>query len=471
LQSSAAVKKPAPSSPSNSSLPSLLARITGRPLQEIEPDASPTELGIDSLMTIELQDELKCQFGVSLPIETLVKVGSVRDLERLIGESSESAAPRSEQGPAQPLAQSEPRSPTEIREAVRGDYEQIAALTYRNGLEIKPREEWEHLWVNNPVYKKVPNWPIGWVVRNGTEIVGFLGNIPVSYHFKGREIIGASLHAFTLDSSHRGYGLLLLNRLLECGAAVEYLVGSTANANSSKVLERTGIAHVPTGDWENSVFWITNYAGFLNSALTRRGWPKLLAYPGSTALDLRDKFLKRSWPRQSRELHPCSAFDERFDVFWEELKRAYPHRFLATRSREVLDWHFKYAHAQNRAWILTVEEGSRILAYGILYRHDNREINLKRIRLIDFQTINGDNEILVSMLAWGLRKCREEGIHMLEAFGFRPDKQRVIERWAQYRRRLPGWLYFYKAPNQSLHQELQDPNVWDPSQFDGDASL
>jgi hypothetical protein len=158
-------------------------------------------------------------------------------------------------------------------------------------------------------------------------------------------------------------------------------------------------------------------------------------------------------------------------VFWEELKRAYPHRFLATRSREVLDWHFKYAHAQNRAWILTVEEGSRILAYGILYRHDNREINLKRIRLIDFQTINGDNEILVSMLAWGLRKCREEGIHMLEAFGFRPDKQRVIERWAQYRRRLPGWLYFYKAPNQSLHQELQDPNVWDPSQFDGDASL
>lgn len=467
---SAALERPSipPASPKGG-LQSLLARVTGRPLQEIQPEASPNELGVDSLMTIELQDELKRQLGVLLPLDTLVNVGSVRDLEQLVEEARKSTV--AEIAVAQPKVQSKPRPSTEICEATLADYEPIAALLSRNGLEVKPREEWEHLWINNPVLKKLPNCPIGWVVRNGAETVGFLGCIPVSYCFKGREIIGASFHSFCLDASHRGHGLLLLNRLLECDAAVEYLVGSTANASSSKVLERSGIPRVPTGDWENSAYWITNYAGFLESALAKRSWSKFLAYPGATVLALRDQFAKGRGPRQRHELHTCSGFDQRFAVFWEELKHAYPDRFLATRSREVLDWHFKFALKQDRAWIVTQEDGARIVAYAVFYRHDNPEINLKRIRLVDFQTLHGDRSVLVSILALGLRRCRDEGIHMLEAVGFRPDKQCVIDSVAPHRRQLPGWLYYYRTRNQALHQELQDPNVWEPSQFDGDASL
>lgn len=361
---------------------------------------------------------------------------------------------------------------TKIREATLGDYAQIAALNSRNGLEVKSQEEWEHIWVNNPAYKNTPHWPIGWVAEMNSEIVGFVGCIPLSFFFKGREIIANCTHSLCIDPPYRGYLILLAKRYMKHCRRLECSVDSSANANSYRLLEALKIPRVPVGDWGNSVFWITNYVGFVGSALERKRWPKFLAYPGAAILRSRDRLTKPNLQiRQTMEVFPCSEFDERFDRFWEELKQAYPNRLLATRSREALQWHFKYALAKKRTWILTVGEPSRISAYGIFYRADSPEINLKRVRLADFQVLDGNTQKLVPMLAWGLRKCEEEGIHMLEAYGFRPEKQNVIDSLAPHRRQLPAWFYFYKAWNKNLEGELQNPEVWDPSHFDGDASL
>ena len=458
--------------PLTTRLQALLARVTGRALNEIKPDASPESLGIDSLMTMDLQEQLTREFGVALAVELLVKATSVADLENMVAEALEKKSPHPEStgtGTGRPV---QSRPSTQIREAILADYSQITAMCARNGLGTKSQEEWEHLWTGNPVYKKFSNWPLGWVVENATgEIVGFLGNIPVSYAFKGQEIIGASIYSFALDSSHRGHGLLLFERLLEWGKAVDYLLGTTANLSSAKLLEKNQIPRVPTGDWENSSFWITNYTGFLDCALSRKGWPKLLAYPGAAALKIRDTLRPHRRLQQSAEINVCSGFDARFDRFWEELQRAYPDRFLTTRSREMLQWHFRYSLQQGATWIVTSEDDSRLLAYAIFSRCDNSEFNLKRVRLVDFQVLDGDARTLVPMLTWGVRKCREEGIHMLESVGFRPEKQRVIDGLSPYRRKLGAWSYFYAARNGTLQQDLRDPDVWDPSLFDGDASL
>jgi|SRR5579872_977455 len=363
---------------------------------------------------------------------------------------------------------------TTVREAALSDYAQIAALHSRNGLEVKSQEEWEHSWVNNPVYKKVPKWPIGWVAEINSEVVGFVGNIPLSYFFKGREIIGNATHSLCIDPPYRGYLIFLAKRYMKfCRTQLEYSVDSSANANSYRLLDGLKIPRVPTGDWANSVFWITDYVGFLESALERKKLPRLLAYPGAALLKSRDNITKPgSWRRRTEDVTPCSTFDQRFDVFWGDLKSAYPNRFLSVRSRDVLQWHFKYALAKERAWIATRTEGARITAYAIFCRVDSPEIKLKRVRLVDFQSLDGTSQALIPMLAWALRQCEQQKIHMLEAYGFRPDKQSVIDRLAPYRRQLPAWFYFYKTwGNTDLEEILRDPEVWDPSHFDGDASL
>ncbi len=301
-------------------------------------------------------------------------------------------------------------------------------------------------------------------------VVGYLGCIPVSAVFKGREVLGASIHSFSLDPAHRGQGLLLLKRMMELGNGVEYWLGNTANANSSKVLSRSKIPRVPAGDWENAAFWITNYTGFVESALARKGWSEVWAYPLSAALKLRNVLRPRSWIRQGCTLKVHSDFDGRFDVFWQDLQGMYPNRFLTTRSREMLQWHFHYSLLDGNTWVVTREGDARIVSYAIFQRCDNQELGLKRVRLVDFQTLDQDSETLTSMLAWAIQKCREQGVHMLECFGFRPEKQTVIDGKAPHKRQLGSWSYFYSATD-NLAQELQEPSVWDPSLFDGDASL
>jgi len=450
-------------------LKSVLSHLSGLPIEQIRPDSSPAELGIDSLLTLELQEELRRRCGIQVPVETLVQMRSVRQLESLVEtQATASAGTASSNGSAAILTL---KSSVEVEQAKLDDYEKIATVVLSSGLGIKVREEWEHFWTGNPIRKKQPEWPIGWVVRDREEIVGYLGNIPLSYQFKGREVLGSGLHGFALEPSHRGLGLLLLNRLMEFVPRAEYFVGSSANTNSSAVLDRIGIGRVPVGDWQNSSFWITNYDGFVSSAISKKDLPSFLNGAGSVALKVYDKVSKPAWPRQKHEVSRNSALDKRFDVFWEELQRAYPDRFLANRSREHLQWHFKFSLAQNRTWIVTHELNSRVMAYGIFHRQDYREINLQRIRLVDYQSLPGFEDLLPSILAWGVNEARAQGIHMLEAFGFRSDKQQMIDKLAPHRRKLNAWGYFHKIVSPTLEHELQDLDAWDPSQYDGDSSL
>ena len=358
-----------------------------------------------------------------------------------------------------------------IRPAIFDDYAGIAAVELRNGLQPKPRPEWEHLWTGNPACKQVGDWPIGWVAEDERpEIVGYMGSIPFRCHFKGRDLIAATPHAMTMDPAHRGIAGFFLKRCSRLHADV-FLV-STANEYSAKF--NLALRTQPTpGHWDWSAFWITDYQGFVASTCKKKGWPMLLSYPGAAALSMRDSLAGAySWTNhKGDEVGTCPQFDERFDIFWEELKRAYPERLLTGRSREDLQWHFKHALAQKRVWITTVEQNSRLLAYAVFLRQDKPDINLKRVRLIDFQVLNGNNQLLARMLSWAVRRCEQEGIHMLEAFSMRPDKQSVIDGLSPRRRRLPAWLYFYRATSKGLTEELRDPNVWDPCQYDGDGSL
>jgi hypothetical protein len=359
-----------------------------------------------------------------------------------------------------------------IRLAVFDDYPGIAAVELRNGLRPKSRPDWEHLWAENPVCKRIPDWPIGWVAENERkEIVGYMGNIPFFCYFKGREIIASTVHAMTMDPPYRGVAGFFLRRYMRHCA--DLIVVSSANEYSAKFDAIFRGASTPLGNWDQSIFWITNYRGFLASACARKGWPALLSYPAAAALSVRDRLAGAySWTkRHSGEVGTCFEFDQRFDTFWQELKRAYPERLLTGRSSQDLQWHFKYALLEKRVWIATIEDHSRLLAYAIFLRQDKPDIQLKRVRLIDFQVLNGNHQLLAGMLSWAVRRCQQEGIHMLEAFSLSPDKQSVIDGLSPRRRRLPACLYFYVPTSKVKAEELQDPKVWDPSQYDGDGSL
>jgi len=361
-----------------------------------------------------------------------------------------------------------------IREARIDDYAQIAAVVERNGLGFKSEEQWRHLWLDNPIYQRLQDCPIGWVACTpDNRVVGYLGNVVTGFSIEGDPVTCISSYALAVDPPYRRLAGFIGRRCRNQKNAELHIITS-ANSKSFAMAEgpMTG-SRVPVGDWQNSVYWITNYVGFAASALAMKGLPRVAAYPAALVMAAKEKLAGDEF-RAARELTPLTSwttFDERFDVFWQELQKAFPHRLLANRSREVLLWHFKYALFQGRVWILTAGRGSAITSYSIFYRFDNPRIGLRRMRLVDFQTLDGDMQVLAPMLAWAHERCKREGIHMLEASGFRPEKEAVIESLHPHRRALPNWFYFFWTRNKTLAARLKNPDAWDPCQYDGDSSL
>jgi hypothetical protein len=254
---------------------------------------------------------------------------------------------------------------------------------------------------------------------------------------------------------------------------VDLYLNNTVTAIAAPALDVFKCPRVPVGVWDESGFWITHYQGFSEQFLTWKKFPlaKPLSYSLAAAAFLKDRLMKTSLRESDVEVTACTGFDERFDDFWEDFKRNNPHRLLAVRTREMLDWHYKHALLDDRLWIMTIVDGRRLLAYAIFERQDKPEIGLKRLLLVDFQSLDGTTALLSPLRAYAARKCRDEGIHVLEHRGRWLENEELSESVAPYRRKLSAWSYVYRANDPILAETLKDHRVWAPSLFDGDASL
>ncbi len=360
-------------------------------------------------------------------------------------------------------------SGVQLREASFDDYEPIVSLGAQYGLRARSPEEWRHVWLKNPEYRRHKHWPIGWVLENHDgQIVGSIGNVPLACEFRGQRLITAAGRSWVVDGRYRSFAMLLLDRLFEQDN-VDLFLNTTVNQHAVEAYQWFESPPVPRGEWNRSVFWITHYPGFAESALKvrRSRWAPLLKFPLAAALRLKDGVAgKRARSDDAVEVRVEQGFDERFDVFWDALRARNRGLLLGVRTREVLEWHFHFHLQRNHTYVLTVSNGDQLIAYSIFDRKDKDEFGLKRVRLVDYQSLDNDAASLAAMVERMLRICREEKIHMLEDVGCSLEGIS-----APHQRDLASWLYYYKANRPELVGQLSDAACWRPFLFDGDSSL
>jgi hypothetical protein len=278
-----------------------------------------------------------------------------------------------------------------------------------------------------------------------------------------------------VDTPYRSYSPLLLATYFQ-QRNVDLFLSTTVNALSEPAYSSFQSSRVPVGAWDRTLFWITNHKGFVASYLRKSNTTLAgpLSYPLSAGLFVRDLLAgSRLRNKSAVPVQRCPAFDDRFQCFWESLRAQKSDMLMADRSRAALDWHFKFALQQNRAWIYTVEGQSGLFAYSVFLRHDFQQVGLTRMRLVDFQCIDQDKsfDLLMVMLAKAVDRCREESIHMFELVGVTPALEKRLEAYSPHGRPLGSWLSYYKAQQPGLTEALKNPDVWEPSLFDGDSSL
>jgi hypothetical protein len=370
-----------------------------------------------------------------------------------------------------------PNKPPRLRDVRFEDHPQVVALAAKFALKIEPLERWKDLWLANPAYLETGSkTPKGWVLETPEgSIVGYLGNIPLNYELDGKKLRVATTRAWVVDAPYRSYSPLLLASHFG-QRDMDLFLSTSINEQSAPAYSSFQTIRVPVGEWDRALFWITNYPGFAASFLRRKGVSaaNVLGYPVGSGIQVLDLIKHRRLRTGDTRIQCLAAFDDRFDEFWDTLRRKKSHVVLGVRNRKVLSWHFDFNLQRNRAWIYAAEAGTALAAYSIFLRYDFPRIGLTRMRLVDFQCPEPSRsaDLLLGMLATAMERCRRESIQVLEVVGLPTQfEEKIVQAGSPHYRKLTSWLYSYKPNDPHLAQRLKDSTVWEPWLFDGDSSF
>jgi hypothetical protein len=361
-----------------------------------------------------------------------------------------------------------------LRPARFEDYDQLIRLEATLNPATLPPDEWRRLWLNHPLWPEIGSWwPIGWVIETPAgEIVGCMGNVPLRYHFRGERLLAATGRAWVVLPEHRSYGsaLRLLTEHYQQPSIAFVLDTSVSQEGSERFSYRSN--RIPAGDWEAIAYFVTGYSAFALRALQKLKIPLAQALAPAAGIGLRLKdavFGNRLRKHPAFAIEHADRFDSRFDGFWSELLRQKPETLLAARDSATLSWHFTMPMRKGRLWILTASRNNRLRAYCVFERKDSGQ-ELRRMRLVDYQTIEPEADLLADLVAAALRRCVAEEVSVLDKSGLGLAKMRSFENSAPYRRKQP-WPFWYKSADEAFARELRRPEIWEPTEYDGDASI
>lgn len=367
------------------------------------------------------------------------------------------------------LATSKIKTKATLREATESDYSEIERLKKEYNLTSFTQERWLELSKENPVIGRLgKHWPMGWVLEDQGKIVGHMGNVPLEYELEGERIFVATPSSWVVDKAYRSQSSELAVQLFD-QSQVNLIIVSTAILPSQRAFERIGALRPPVRDYDVSLFWIVDYSMFARNYLQKKKKSLVVAPVLGLGLRLYDFLKKRNLTEEGElPIQEEMGFDADFDRFWIELKKR--DRFLCVRDRETLKWHLDEALTQKKAWLYTSRVNGSIQAYSVFLRQDSREVDLHRLRLVDFQSVGGDPKVqLRGFLSKAYERAKSEGLHMLESVGFGEETRRVIESLHPHQRQLPSWMFVYRVKDAQLQKKLEDPSLWDPCFYDGDG--
>ncbi len=368
------------------------------------------------------------------------------------------------------------KTKVQLRKATPADFPKILKLGAENGLAPASIDETPTSFgaeARMPDVNYVLETPSG-------EIVGSVGTYFAKYFLNGRELKVSCPTAWVVAPEHRTYSTMLIHKLLS-EPGVDLVIHTTARPPADQVYLALKHKKMPVENFQQALFWILDRQGFFKSFLKKKnlGFLSSFSFLAEHGISVAEKLMGKT-ERRARlagglSIQWIKSFDIKFDVFWKELLQKKSKILLGSRDREALTQHFQRAIDQNRAWVATCEQAGRLVAYAVFFRQDHPGFGLKRIRLVDFQSIcESDSQtadVLNQVIQRAVLLFRTHRFHMLEVVGFNGTVRTTLEKTAPYRRQLESWPYFYRSQIAGLELELAQPIVWEPTLFDGDASL
>src|ERR1700735_743938 len=369
-------------------------------------------------------------------------------------------------------------SPVQLREAKFSDYSAVTDLKRKWGLIPDSLANWERLWRHNPALQYTQAQPpMGWVLEAQDKVVGYLGNIPLRYHYGDQALIAVTGHGFVVEPAYRAMAMRLNSAFYRQGSVDLYLT-TTAIEAVGKIARAFKCDALPQEDYDTVLFWVLQSYPFAQAVMKKLELGPIISYIGGTFVSLAvasDKILRSRWPRRSgtslllKQIR-VNEIGEDFEQLWLTKldERA---RLLANRDAATLRWHFETPDDPGETCVFCCYKDGNLAGYAVMRTDPSQVTVLRRSTIIDTLAIADDPEIVRLLWTAAYDQAKHVGSLVLEILGFPRNVRQACSGWHPYQRSYPACPFYYKASNSLLQSTLSNGDAWYACPFDGDTSL
>lgn len=367
-----------------------------------------------------------------------------------------------------------------VRELEDKDFTPIAEFmaqgfpdTLAKGYPYISKEFWlsmfEYWWALNPAC--TDKFPRGWVLENDSTIVGFLGNIPVKYSFRGEDKIAAAANTWYVDPSVRGLSSLMLFDKFAKQKSASLLLSRAVDFSRTILFSKFMFEKYVLPVSQKEYVYIINKKKVVYNVFSFLITIRISKL--SEFLELYKKLGFFMWayvyqkpvvqgnPDEGYISSLCTSCDDAFSRIWEPYLNS--HDISLSRDTKTLNWlYFSSARFSERLVMQCRRKSDKTLAGYMVF-------DIQRVKPSDEGTLylmemcieNDNPEVLASLLSFAIETGKQNRVSLLVVW---PNSQKTEE---YFRKTLslkrsstkPRFFRFTNAPDRSSVMKESDVSV------------
>jgi hypothetical protein len=369
-----------------------------------------------------------------------------------------------------------------IRTVKEDEFESVAEFLSRwhNHSPETWMQRFEIWWKQNPA--RNCEIPYGWIIEEkNAEILGFIGNIPVSFQISGKKDTAIAGTSWCTKPSARGFTSLKLIQTFTKQNAGRLLLNNTPNEAAQKVFPKYDYHCVQLPHDGMEYWYVRNYDGFLSlldrqyfTSETLRDVIKGLKYPLKylspvirgikewSLPDLKDAGLVFSL---------CRECGDQYTDLWESHRIS--DQMTLYRDAETLNWLFFSKNVAEKRHVIAchLEETDELVGYAVfddLYADEGGGYILQ---LKDMFVPGMSAQFLLLLIEYSFQLAKETNDDALSLWSVNETMSLLLNRHIRTRRRVSK-PYFYKCGDKyNINNIKYYSNSFVPSFIDPDGGL
>jgi len=360
------------------------------------------------------------------------------------------------------------------------DYDKLAVLLSKGFPKFSPKiwkARFNVWWKTNP--RMSPSIPKGWLLeKDKSDIVGFLGNIPVNYQINGKLITAAASSSWYVKPKFSVYFSLQLMRAYLSQESVDLFISTTPNEITKTIFTQFGFSAIDFPLTQAEYIKILNYKKLIPFIF--QDSKKIMKSLSFQKIDLDN--LRKTLTKKKKSINPeqkddkfyctiCNKCDLSFTELWHKHKHKYPVSIY--RDADTLNWLFFSDLVKNKRNVLKClrRHDNRLMGYFVMDLVLYKKENMKILQLRDSFVPESDDRIITSLISETLNLAKKKNACLVKLWPSDKAMDKTFKKLFLFKRKITfTHLYKFKT-NSKLTGNLFNNYNFFPSMIEPDRGL